>query len=144
MTAFSEITAAFESALSRAPAVAQSVTRANDRPVPANLNTAVNVRFEGSQPDRGAIRGAPIDWLSRVSVECYAKASSDGPDVAVDAVMNAVYCRLAEDETLGGMADDIGVPMIEADYDAQAQKTGWVRMTYTVVHRTANNNLEQA
>ena len=141
-SAFSSITAAFVAALSANPAVASTVFRARERQIDGNTQTAVNVQFEGAEPSAGVILGAPVDWRSRIAVDCYARSTALSGDQAIDPVLVAVYARLAQDTTLTGLVADIGLPMIDADYDAQGQKTGWVRMTYIVIHRTTNLTVE--
>jgi hypothetical protein len=141
-SAFFKITAAFVAALSLNPPVAGMVFKARERQIDSDTPTAVNVQFEGSEPTAGAIFGAPVDWRSRIAVDCYARSSTVNGDAAIDPVLAAVYARLAQDTTLGGLVADIGVPLLDADYDAQGQKTGWVRMTYVVTHRTSNLTLE--
>ena len=143
-TPFALIVSAFIDALDATPAIADVVLRASDRAAPEDKAKAINVVFMGASPQRGTINGAPVDWLSRIGVECYAKTKNDTPDVVVDDVMKAAYERLASDRTLGGVVDDIGEPEIRAEYDSHGQKTGWVLMTYTVLHRTQNNTLEAA
>lgn len=143
MTAFIDIVSAFVTRLNQAPAVCDTVLRARDRAVPETKDKALNVTFVGSKPTDGAIDGAPVDWSTVIVVECYAKTpATSTPDVALDALLNDVYVRLAQDQTLGGLVEDIGVPSIEADYDSIGQRTGWAAMKYTVSHRTSNNTLE--
>lgn len=137
MTAFADITAAFVAVLSAAPAVSANIFRARDRVIAEDQANAINVQFDGATPYAGAMSGAPIDWESKISVECYARTTATSGDLAVDPLLSAAYARLAADSTLGGTVADIGAPQIEAEYDAQGQKTGWVRMTYTVSHRTS-------
>ena len=136
MTAFADIAGAFIAALQQDPPVSDHIIRAGARAVPEQASTAVNVSFDGSQPSPGAIMGAPVDWNTRIFVELYARSSTTSGDLAVDPLLAAVYARLAADSTLGGAVDDIGTPAIEASFDAQGQKTGWVRLIYTVLHRT--------
>lgn len=142
MSAFIDITAAFIAALGAAPAVSANIFRARERSLAEEHNTALNVQFDGADPSTGVMLGAPVDWRSRVTVECYARSSSVSGDLAVDPLLSSTYARLAEDPTLGGLVADIGTPTIEAEYDAQGQKTGWIRMTYAVSHRTSNNTLD--
>lgn len=142
MTAFVDITAAFVAALSAAPAVSANIFRARDRAIAEDQANAINVQFDGATPYAGAMHGAPIDWISKITVECYARSATTSGDLAVDPLLSAAYARLALDTTLGGKVADIGVPQIEAEYDAQGQKTGWVRMTYPVSHRTSNLTLD--
>jgi hypothetical protein len=142
MTAFADITAAFIAALSTAPAVSANIYRARDRVIAEDQATAINVQFDGSEPYAGVMFGAPIDWTSKITVECYARSATTSGDLAVDPLLSAAYARLATDTTLGGMVADIGYPHIGAEYDSQGQKTGWVRMTYSVSHRTSNLTLD--
>ena len=47
--------------------------------------------------------GYPVSWTSAIAVECYARSgTATAPDVAVDALLEAVYARLMADPTLGG------------------------------------------
>ena len=141
-TAFSSIVAAVIATLNAAPAVCEVVYRARVAPVPETTQLAVNVQFEGSTPQHGAIRGAPIDWQSRISVECYAKAFDDNGDIAVDALLQAVYERIAADTTLAGLVDDIQPVALDAENSAEGMKTGWVKLSYIAIHRTTNASLE--
>ena len=142
MTAFANITAAFIAVLSNAPAVSDNIFRARDRTMAEEHIDAINVQFDGADPYAGAIFGAPVDWLSKFSVECYARSSAVSGDQAVDPLFATVYARLAADSTLGGVVTYIGTPSIEAENDAQGQKTGWVRLSYLVSHRTSHLTLD--
>lgn len=141
-TDFLKITAAVVGALEATPSVCDTVLRANDRRVPESKTKAINIYHAGSRPEEGAIAGAPIDWITGIVVECYAKTLTDAPDVAVDELILKVFERLAQDSTLGGLVTDIGVPTIQLDYDAHGQRTGWAVMKYPVEHRTSNNTLD--
>jgi hypothetical protein len=141
-SAFLKITKAFVAALSLDPPVASMVFKARERQIDGDTQTAVNVQFDGSEPNAGAIFGAPVDWRSRISVDCYARSTALKGDEAIDPVMKAVYARLAQDTTLGGLVADIGAPLLDPSYDEQGQKTGWVRLIYLVNHRTSNLTLE--
>lgn len=141
-TAFSAIAAKFVTTLNNAPAVSENIFRQRERPFAAEHTDGVNVQFDGAIPERGAIFGAPVDWKTRISVECYKRSATTSGDLAVDDLVLAVYARLAQDVTLGGLVQDIGEPYIEADCDALGQKTGLVKLTYMVEHRTSNLSLE--
>lgn len=143
-SAFADITEAFIESLNAKPPVCAMIFRARDRQVPDGAAAALNVQFDGAVPDRGVIKGAPVDWLSRYTIECFARSVGSSPDVAVDSLMQAVYERLAGDSTLGGVVDDLGEPVIEAEYSAEGKRTGWVSLTYTVQHRTANLKMRQS
>jgi hypothetical protein len=141
-TAFATITAGIVALLGAAPAVSPNIFRARDRQMAEEYATAINVQFDGGVPNPGAMKGAPVDWGSRFTVECYARTSTTSGDLAVDPLLEAVYEKIAADSTLGGLVMDIGSPLIEAEYGSEGQKTGWIRMTYPVLHRTANLTLD--
>jgi hypothetical protein len=140
-TAFSAVVSAIMATLSAAPAVCDTIYRARPSVVPDQTDRAVNVQFEGALPNRGAMNGAPVDWTTKISVECFARSTVDAGDVAVDPLLAAVYARLAQDTTLGGLVDDFDGPGIEAENTSEGKKTGWVRLTYLVQHRTSNLTL---
>ena len=140
-TAFARVVDAVIAALSAAPAVCDVIDRARVRPVSDQYAQLVNVQWDGAIPDRGAIYGAPVDWTTRITVDCYASSVQDSGDIAVDSLLSAVYERLASDVTLGGVVEDMNVPGIEIDCTSESKKTGWVRLTYLVQHRTTNLNL---
>jgi hypothetical protein len=141
-TAFLKITTAIVQKLGAASDIDALIYQARDRQVPEQAKSAINVQFESGLPSRGVIRGAPVDWDSRFVIEVYARTTAQTPDAAVDPLLSAVYREIASDPTLGGLTDDIGEPVIEAEYSSEGKKTGWVRMTYPVQHRTANMTLE--
>lgn len=140
-TAFSSIVAAVIAALEAEPAVCGTIYRARERVVPEQADKAINVQFENALPSRGAMRGAPVDWSTRVTVECFARSVLESGGLAVDPLFQAVYERLAADSTLGGVASDVEIQGIEAENTNEGKKTGWVRLTYIVQHRTSNLNL---
>lgn len=141
ITAFSQIVAAVMAKLSEAPAVCDAIYRARSQAIPEQHDLAVNVQFEQTVPEPGGIHGAPIDWSSKITVECYARSMRDTGDIAVDPLLAAVYERLAQDPTLGGLIADLNIAGIEAENTAEGKKTGWVRLTYIAEHRTNNSTL---
>jgi len=142
-TAFASIVSAVIAKLSEAPAVCDVIYRARGDVgmVPEQTPRAINVQFERAIADRAGIAGAPVDWNSTISVECFARGLAETGDVAVDPLLEAVYERLAQDPTLGGLIGDLVAVGIEADNTTQGTKTGWVRITYVADHRTNNSNL---
>jgi hypothetical protein len=143
-TAFSKVVAAVIATLSAAPPVcdADNIYRARTREMPEQIDQAVSVQFEGAMPDNGTIHGAPVDWASKVTVDCFGRSLKDTGDIAVDPLFQAVYERLAQDATLGGLVANLSVVGIEAENSAEGKKTGWVRLTYIAEHRTSNLSLE--
>lgn len=141
-SAFLKITAAIIAKLGAAADIDVQIYQARDRAVPESAVGAINVQFESGLPTRGAIMGAPVDWDSRFVIEIYARTTTQTPDAAVDPLVMAVYREMATDPSLGGLTIDIGEPAIEAEFSSEGKKTGWVRMTYPVQHRTTNMTLE--
>lgn len=141
-TAFSAVVAAIVDKLKAAPAVCGAIYRARSTAISEQLDQAVSVQFERSVPTAGAIGGAPIDWSSVITVECFASSMQVTGDLAVDPLFKAVFARLAEDTTLGGLVGDLAVAGVEADYTAGGRNTGWMRLTYVAEHRTQNSTLE--
>ena len=142
-SAFLDITGAVVALLTQDPKIADEVYRARDKQVPEGIATALNVQMDGAMPARGAINGAPVDWTTRITIECYARGTNGAPDQLVDPLLLAVYDRLAADTTLGNLVDDIGEPMLETEFSSEGKKTGWIRMTYAVQHRTQNLTLSK-
>lgn len=137
-TSFSKVTSAVMAMLMASPAVCRAVYRARSGVIPDKDEEAVTVQWEQGLPRPGAIAGAPIDWQTRITVECYARSNIETGDVAVDPLLEKVYERLAANPTLGGMVDDLVIAGIEAENTAEGRKTGWVRLTYIAEHRTDN------
>jgi hypothetical protein len=143
-TAFSKIVGAVIDALQADPPVCPAVYRARREAIPDALEQAVSVQWDQASAQPAAIFGAPIDWATRLSVECYARTSvtDSSGDAAVDPLLQAVFERLAQDPTLGGLVQDLNVVGLEAENSAEGKKTGWVRITYLVQHQTSNSTLE--
>lgn len=137
-TAFNAIVTAMVAALSAATAVSPNIFRARLRPMAEQHTTAVVVRLQDAQPQRFAIAGAPVDFDTTIAVECYARTSTTTADVAVDALVEAVYAKLAADTTLGGLVGDIFMQSANWDFDADGEQTACATLTFKVVHRTAN------
>lgn len=144
VTTFSAITEAFVALFVAEPAISSNIYRARDRAVPKGAITALSVQWDGAVPKPGVIKGAPIGWDSRFTIECYARTTAGSPDEAVDPLLLQVYARIAADSTLGGLVDNVGEPLLEAEYSAEGDRTGWIRMTYVVEHETENSTLGRA
>lgn len=142
-TSFAEITTALVELFSAAPAISPNIYRARDRAISKGALTALNIQWDGAMPTPGVIKGAPVDWDSRFTIECYARTTTETPDIAVDPLLLEVYSRVAADTTLGGRVDYVGEPLLEAEFSAEGERTGWVRMTYLIKHQTENSTLGQ-
>lgn len=120
------------------PRICKGVYRARTLAVAEQDDEAITVQWEQAMPATATISGAPIDWTTRVTVECFARSVRDSGDMVVDPLLERVFERLAADSTLGGMVDDLAIAGIEAENSTEGKKTGWVRLTYIAVHRTDN------
>ncbi len=143
LTSFANITTALIAVLAAEPPVSLQIFRARDRQLAEQFETAINVQFDGAVPVNSGFSGSPVDWEARYTIECYARTTAGSADLAVDPLLDEVFKRIAADTTLGDLVMDIGYPLIEAEYTSEQVKTGWVRMTYPVRHRTSNLTLEQ-
>lgn len=143
MTAFAAIPAAFVAALTGGAAVAPLVEHARRRPLPDDKATGVTVSVLRADGELFAILNGPTDWTTQVLVECYARDQAGlSADAGADALVAAVYARLAADKTLGGLVGDINLTSVEFDYDAAAVNTACIVLTYSVLHRTSHQTLE--
>lgn len=140
-TAFSKVVSAVMATLSAHPPVCntKAIYRARAVDIPEQVGESISVQWEQTLPQAGTIRGAPIDWSTRLTVDCYARSRQETGDVAVDPLLERVYERLAADSTLGGVLDDLAIVGIEAENTVEGNKTGWVRLTYIAQHRTQNS-----
>jgi hypothetical protein len=141
-TAFFKIVGAAIAALQVAPPVCTTIYRCRPAAVPDSVDRAVNVQWDQANALPAAIFGAPIDWSTRLNIECFARGMAESGDVLVDPLLEAVYQRLAADTTLGGLVEDLNIVGLEAENTMEGKKTGWVRLTYLVQHRTQNSTLE--
>ena len=140
-TAFASIVGAMVAALSAGTPVSPNIFRARLRPIAAQHNTAVVVRLIQPTPTRGPIKGAPVDWLVSVAVECYARSSTTTPDLAVDALVKAVYGRLMADSSLGGATSDLAEGPISYDFDADGEQTACAMLIFQASRRTSELTL---
>lgn len=140
-TAFAQIVSAVIDTLKASPAVCDRIDRARAVPVPDQAEQAVSVQWEQALPDMATIAGAPLDWKTRITVDCLARSMKDSGDLAVDDLLGTVAARLAQDPTLGGLIDDLIIAGLEAESTVEGKKTGWVRITYIAFHRTTNSTL---
>lgn len=137
-TAFSKIVSAIVATLLAQPRICNAIYRARTLAVADQDDEAITVQFEHALPSEATISGAPIDWSTRITVECFARSVKESGDMAVDPLLERIFERLAADSTLGGMVDDLVIAGIEAENTTEGKKTGWVRLTYLAVHRTSN------
>ena len=123
MSMINAVVTAVVDALKAPPAVSPRVERVRLRALPASAGSAVVVRPIASDVlDAELLTGHPYAWTTQLAVECYARApQGTAPDVAVDALLEAVYARLLKDPTLGGAVAVLQPQAITYDYDVDGE-----------------------
>jgi hypothetical protein len=90
------------------------------------------------------MRGNPVDWSTRIRLECYARV--DGRGVTSGRASRQLhaqcYARRMADHTLGGAAIDISEPSLQADADRSSDEVGCLVAEYDITHRTAARTLD--
>lgn len=141
MSVFNDIAAAIVTALSASPAVSSSITRNRVRPLAEEQTSGVVVRILSSQATPFAVQGGPMLWDTLIGIECYGRSATLSADEATDALLEAVYERLAANASLGGLAEDLQIQAVTWTQDAADKAIGCATAEYLVRHRTANNTL---
>lgn len=135
---------ALMASLVAAPAVAGgNIQRHRTRPVADGVQQAVSLRVLGSTPQPLAGLGAPIDWITRIGIECIGRAGTDSTaDQAAGPVLQAVHTRLCTDSALASAGFDL-FPWPELSWDQEDldERIGAVIAIYTVRHRTTPTDL---
>lgn len=141
--AHSAVVAAFMATLGGSAALAGvPVYRVRLRAIGQASQQAVVVRKIASNPRDGEIFGHPIDWISVVQLECYARAApAQASDEACDALLLLAHNVLAADPSLGGVIDYLSDPSITWDEDEKDTALGCAIATYNVMHRTGYRSL---
>ncbi len=129
-----------------APVLALGNVVANrKRPMPLGINSQIFVYFEESSATRGEIRNAPVDWRTRVRVECVARdVPGQLAETTADAMGVQVYARVMADVSLGGLALDViplavGLAADEADAGLAAYQ-----LMFEVWHRSQEGSIAAA
>ena len=121
-TLIADAVGAVVSALAAAPAVADQVLRARLRPMAAQHTSMVVVRPVESSVEEDELAGPVVSWSTLIAVECDARTNAaTSPDVAVDAVLQAVHSRLAANPTLSGVVLSIVPRKVTFDTDADGE-----------------------
>lgn len=141
--AFPSLVTAVKAALAADPAVCPNLYVNRRRAVAANQAAAITVRLDTATSDPGAIDGAPVDWSTRIAIECYARAGDD--EAALQAAHDlaaAAWARVMTDPTLGGLASGVTPDGAEWDFDNTGDALACQILNLTVLHTTAAHNLE--
>lgn len=126
------------------PAMAGGRVVANrKRPMAEQDASQVFVYLEESTPERGAINGAPVDWSTRLRIECVARpATPDSAETVADALATQAWTRLQADTTLGGLCGDLASNGIAWTEDESNATLSACQLLFTATHRTTNLSLE--
>lgn len=143
MSHINTLVTAMVTALNTPTPVVSLIGRVRMRPLSKETAQAVVVRPLQSDVSEASLSPAyPVSWSTAVAVECYARSGvSTAPDVAVDALVDAVYARLMTDTTLGGAVVAIKPGSIGYDFDADGEQTTCATLIFNALHRTAGNTL---
>lgn len=109
-----------------------------------SVNEAVSVSLVNSDPQATAqILGHPVDWVSTVVVETFARRDERTSGGRASRALQAlVYARLMADPRLGGVVDDIRDPTITTENDWRSTRMGRCVASYPMPHRTAARTLD--
>lgn len=109
------------------------------------VTEAVSITLASSDPQNPAvILGHPVDWISQLQVEAYARSDSPSSITgrASRALQARVYARLMAYPTLGGVADDVRAPTFTTEHRVLNTRMGCITGSYPVWHRTQGNSLD--
>lgn len=136
---------ALTASLAQAPALAGgriNTMRTTNRPMPAEFASQIRVFLDQSLPAAMVGGTAPVDWTTRIRVECVAR---DVPGTkALDAaslIAAQVQARVLQDATLQALASEVTpAPMQWAEDEADTSLIA-CQAIFTVVHRAPFSNL---
>jgi hypothetical protein len=146
MSGFLSVTQFIEQQLAQAPAVAGEVVRSKGNLVELDRDTAVRVYPTNADGQAAAIRGGWHSFLFDVTVDCYARAPLEGAnagdaEAAADAVLTAVWQRIAGATPPAGVANLLSRPRVAWEFTAGDRQLACARLTFAVDLSTANQTL---
>lgn len=143
-TAFASVVGAMVAQLNAVTPVSPHIYRARMRVLPSTVQSAVVVRILGAEVDAAAGQNVCGVWATAVAVECYARSgASTSPDVAVDALLEAVVTRLQQNRSLGGLVGDLVITSVNYDFDVDGETTACATVLFSIRHATAANSILQ-
>jgi hypothetical protein len=108
-----------------------------ERPVPEQFAAQVFVSLDFSKPERAELQGQPDDWMTRLRVECAARATAALRAArAADALAVRCYVLLAGDPSLGGLAIDLVPVGLAWDAAGADVPLGVAQVLFDIKHRT--------
>jgi hypothetical protein len=145
-TAFLSLKDAVKALLLQAPQiVGDRVTTNKDEPVVREHSTAINVVLVRTRGQRADVASGPVDWTTRLGIECYYRAASgdEDPTDGVDPVLKAAHERLAGQGAALAIGVEDVLPDPEIEWDVKQGDTPLASATFVVdiVHRTTGSTL---
>lgn len=137
---------ALVNALKASPALADGHIKDMDstnRPMPSDVDAQIRVSLDQSEPSYVIGGNAPVDWTTRVRVECTARSVSGGLSAfrAATALAGQVQGRVLADTTLQNMVEQVDpAPMQWAEDEADTSLVA-CQAIFNLVHRTAHADL---
>jgi hypothetical protein len=129
--------------LAAAPALAAGRIYENrEYLLPRSDSTSIQVFRDNSDPTRGAIMGAPVDWDTNLRIVIKARTFGGlGAETAADVLSASVYARIlaAAQNGLGGLASDVRQGSITWQQDEAETNVAVCEMAFTIQHRTEAN-----
>jgi hypothetical protein len=134
---------AFVAKLQQAPAISGGRIVGNRRrPMAAQDASQVFVYLEESIAAQGAILGAPIDWQTRLRIECVARETSGATaEELADSLAQEVFARIQSDINLAGLTQDIEPTALAWMEDEGDTSVMSAQLLFNAVHRTQNNTI---
>ena len=147
MNAHDRVMGAFLGAFKAAPELAGGMIFPHKlRKLPEDAPEAIVVRFGASSPNRATVYSAPVDWETRIVVECHVRADDfDEQDGSASGALHGkVFERLMADPSLGGIAFDVLEPDLDYQNLEGDSELGCMVAQYIVRHRTSARSLVAA
>lgn len=145
-TAFLDLVAAVEAALTTPTAVATFIKRGRGVALPESQATGVLIRLQRAGGDQPHLGTQFTDWDTdiRVALLARADAGQDG-ETAVDALLATVWARLAAATPPAAAANGWALqPDISWDVEEASATVGAAELRLRISHRTADGSLAAA
>lgn len=122
-----------------APALADGgvVAGRRKRPMAEQFKRQVHVYLDFSKPERAELSYLPDDWMTRIRIECAARADgTTSAEVAADDLAQRCYALLAGEPSLGGLCIDL-IPLgLAWDEDEGETQLATTQVLFDAKHRT--------
>lgn len=146
-TAFDQLIDGFAALLASGTPVCDHIETDSDAdPLPKGRETSISITLGTAQPQlMGGLAGNPVDWITDITVRCFASAKTTSARPAANALAAAAYARLAATPGLGidsAKGVFIGEPRIDWDLERAETRLASAALVYSVTHRTSNSTLD--